>query len=168
MTSNAEVLLDEFSRQARSAIPLLQSMGLRFTEFSDHRLRLEMPLAPNINDKQTGFGGSISALATAAGWALVTLWLRQLDALHDWARHCDVMVVESHIRYLAPATEDINATVSVDDVTLQAFNFALKTQGNAGVTLQVTVAQNDKPVAVYTGNYKARARRLRLQNTGAL
>src|SRR5690606_33850408 len=41
------------------------------------RLRLQAPLADNVNDKGCAFGGSLSSLMTLAGWGLVTLRLQE-------------------------------------------------------------------------------------------
>ncbi|GAB3375033.1 thioesterase domain-containing protein [Spongiibacter taiwanensis] len=146
--NTVEFSLSEFCRQTRQAIPLLQSMDLRFTEFGDHRLRVDMPLAPNINDKQTGFGGSIAALATAAGWAIVSLMLKSRPHRYD------VMVTESHMRYLAPATCNFYAIANVSDSAMATFNQVLDEQRQGRITLQVMVEQDGKQVAVYTGTYK--------------
>lgn len=154
--NNTQELLDEFSQQVGKAIPLLQSMELRFAELSERNLRVDMPLAPNINDKQTGFGGSISALATITGWAIVTLWLKRQSHQHPVPEQYEVMVAESHIRYLAPATGDMYAMATVDNTTMNAFGSTLQSRGAAGVTLQVSIEQSGSPVALFTGTYQAR------------
>lgn len=146
--SSPETVLENFSNQVRQAIPLLQSMDLRFTEFADHRLRVDMPLAPNINDKNTGFGGSISALATASGWAVISLLLQSRFS------HCDVMVTESHIQYVAPATKNFYALATLKDSVMSAFQNVLDLQRSGRITLQVMVEQEGEQIAVFTGTYK--------------
>lgn len=143
-----EHLLRDFSQQAMSAIPLLQSMELSFSEFNDHCLRVDMPLAPNVNDKNTGFGGSIAALATTAGWAVISLILRRLP------RHYHVLVAESHIRYLSPATANCYALASVTDSAKSAFINVLQEHHSGRITIQSVVEQDGKQVAVFTGTYK--------------
>jgi len=148
LTHGSMLSLEEFSHQSRQSIPLLKSMGLEFTEFDDGCLRVEMPLAPNINDKQTGFGGSIAALATTSGWAVISLLLLSRSANYD------VVVTESHMRYLAPATGDFYALTSVTSSALSAFNRVLDSQCHGRITVQVMVEQEGEQIAVYTGTYK--------------
>ncbi len=143
-----DISLDEFSEQARKSIPLLEAMELRFTRFGDYRLRVDVPLEPNINDKRTGFGGSISALATTAGWAVVSLLLRPRMGEYD------VMVAESHIRYLAPATCNFYAIAAVTESAIKTFYGLLEKQHQGRLTVQVVVEQDGKQIAVYTGTYK--------------
>lgn len=109
-----------------------------------------MPLAPNINDKQTGFGGSIAALATTAGWAMITLLLRQLPEPYH------VLVAESHIRYLAPATGDSYALSSVTESAMTVFYKILEQHKAGRITIQTVVEQQGEQVAVFTGTYKVR------------
>ena len=40
-------------------IPLTREMGIRVIDWQNHRLRLHLPLAPNVNHKSTLFGGSL-------------------------------------------------------------------------------------------------------------
>lgn len=147
-TETPPLSLESFASQSRQAIPLLQSMAVQFTAFDDDGLRIDMPLAPNINDKQTGFGGSIAALATAAGWAAITLLLQSRNSQYD------VMVVESHMRYLAPATEDFYALACVTRSAKSAFHRTLDLQPYGRITLPVMVEQNGQQIATYTGTYK--------------
>ncbi|TCK08119.1 YiiD C-terminal domain-containing protein [Marinobacterium mangrovicola] len=87
------------------SIPLTSAMQIERLEFDGQVLELHVPLAPNVNDKGTGFGGSISALATLAGWCLTTLYLRGkgLD--------CDVVIADAHQSYKAPIKDAFFARV---------------------------------------------------------
>ena len=49
-------------------IPLTRAMALSVHCRGPDRLQLKAPLAANVNDKGTGFGGSQVALATLAAW----------------------------------------------------------------------------------------------------
>ena len=54
-------------------IPLTRAMGVRVESYDGQQLVLTAPLALNHNHLGTAFGGSLSALATLAGYGL--LWL---------------------------------------------------------------------------------------------
>ena len=65
--------LDAFETECRADIPLLDAMQLSFTRYDDLSLWMEAPLAPNINNKGTAFGGSIAIICLFGGWAVATL-----------------------------------------------------------------------------------------------
>lgn len=82
------------------AIPLVRSLGIREMHREGDRLSWSLALAPNLNDKGTGFGGALAAQTTLLGWCWTTLWLRR----HGISR--DVVVAEAGQRFLAPVTGD--------------------------------------------------------------
>jgi thioesterase domain-containing protein len=65
--------LKRFEAECRLDIPLLNAMQLSFVSFEDLTLTMEAPLAPNINNKGTAFGGSIASICLFGGWAVSTL-----------------------------------------------------------------------------------------------
>ena len=56
-------------------IPLSHAMGVQVAEASTDRVVLTAPLAPNINHRETVFGGSASAVAILAAWSMLHLRL---------------------------------------------------------------------------------------------
>ncbi|TFH86358.1 thioesterase [Billgrantia azerbaijanica] len=82
------------------AIPLVEHLGIRGMHREDDALIWNVALAPNLNDKGTGFGGALTAQTTLLGWCWTTLWLRE----RGYAR--DVVVAEASQRFLAPVTGD--------------------------------------------------------------
>ena len=48
-------------------------MQLTFVDYHNLALTMEAPLAPNINNKGTAFGGSIASICLFGGWAVATL-----------------------------------------------------------------------------------------------
>ncbi|WP_136067129.1 YiiD C-terminal domain-containing protein [Modicisalibacter radicis] len=92
--------LTRFQQWLETAIPLAGHFGMRRLYWQDATLLGDVRLAPNLNDKGTGFGGSLAAQATLLGWCWVTLWLRA----RGW--HRNVVVAEATQRYRAPVTAD--------------------------------------------------------------
>ena len=66
----------ELERYLREHIPLSKAMQVSVASLSDESVVLTAPLAPNINHLQTLFGGSASALAILAAWALLQTRLK--------------------------------------------------------------------------------------------
>lgn len=90
-----DALLQELERRLL-AMPPVQALGLRVEGCSDDRLRLGAPLAPNVNDKGSAFGGSLASLLTLAAWGLTTL------KLEEQGQRAEVYVQDSQLRYLKP------------------------------------------------------------------
>ena len=141
---------DLFLQWLKTQIPLLNYMGLGDLEFDGNKLLLPAALAPNINDKGTGFGGSLATLATISGWCLTTLLLR------DRSLDCDVMIRDCEMRYLAPVKGDFHAEVTLPDADkVDGFLVRLKEKGRARLALDVFVIQNGKKALTMQGNYVA-------------
>jgi thioesterase domain-containing protein len=86
-----------------AAIPLTRAMQIALRDYNGETLTLAAPLAPNVNDKGCAFGGSLSSLATLAGWGVVALKLAELGL------SAEIYVQDSTIRYLAPVWGELVA-----------------------------------------------------------
>lgn len=58
-------------RYLHAHIPLSKAMAVTVVTLARDEVVLSAPLEPNINHRETVFGGSASALATLAAWALL-------------------------------------------------------------------------------------------------
>ena len=89
-------------------IPLTQAMGWKIERLQPWTIATRAPLKNNINIHQTGFAGSLYALAMATGWTLVQYWL-------DQNRLGNTLVAgEGNIRYLRPATGEIYCEACIE------------------------------------------------------
>lgn len=68
-------------------IPLTKDMGLIIKEFSPESILTTAPLAKNINDKGSVFGGSSSALMIITAWSLIKLNCQKYDITSDIVIH---------------------------------------------------------------------------------
>lgn len=90
-------------------------MQLRVLHVDASGVTLEAPLAPNINHHETVFGGSASALAILAAWALVHVRLRESGRDYPVVIRRDSITYERPMagtftaRAYAPASEDWEA-----------------------------------------------------------
>lgn len=87
-------------------IPLSGEMGARVLQATPELVLLEAPLAPNINHRSTVFGGSLSALAILAGWAMVHFRLR------DEGLEVRTVIHGNSVRYEEPAYGTFQARCS--------------------------------------------------------
>ncbi len=141
---------ERFLTWLQEQIPLLNHMGMKPLHFADNTLVMAAELAPNVNDKGTGFGGSLATLATLCGWALVTLRLRR-EGLN-----CDVMIRDSQLKYLAPVSSNFAAQAEFPESEWSGFSNYLKEKGRSRVTLNVVITQQgESPALTLTGTYVA-------------
>lgn len=146
--------LDHFHRATVAQIPILQAMGITFSDFTQSELRVDMPLAANINDKNTCFGGSIVTLATITGWGLLSLLLNREQ------KHFDVIIAESSTRYIAPVTSDCYARTRLNPEQASTLSQSLYEFGKGRITLHVEVCLEDQTVATYEGLYVVRRKNI--------
>ena len=70
------MLSTELEQYLHGHIPLSRAMAVSVSSVEEHEVVLRAPLAPNINHRETVFGGSASALAILAAWSLLHSRLR--------------------------------------------------------------------------------------------
>lgn len=130
-------------------MPITTALGIAVAEIDARQLSLVMPLAPNRNHKGTVFAGSLSALATLAGWS--TVWLR----LREAGVEAHVVIQDAQIRYLAPTRSNVTATTDFpDDTTWQRALAGLARRGKARLTLTAKLRDDGGAVvATFSGRY---------------
>ena len=130
--------------------PVSRHLGVRVREASARRVILDAPLAPNRNRSGTAFAGSLNAVATLAGWSLLTLALRGQEP------EPQVVLQDSAITYHRPAGSAFRAVcVAPGAEELERFLAALGRRGRARVKLSVTLVTREGRVATFTGRYVA-------------
>ena len=82
-------------------IPLVKSMQMELSAISEQFLLAQAPLAPNINDKKTVFGGSSAALMTVCGWSLIKFQLEQRGVFND------VVIYQANTQWKQAQTDDL-------------------------------------------------------------
>jgi len=148
--SNYQQTAGQFLDWLKGEIPLINHMGFGDLIYDGRSLQMPAELAPNVNDKGTGFGGSLATLATLCGWAMVTLYLR------EQGRDCDVMIRDSQLQYLAPVTGDFAAVTSLpEESELTTFMSYMDTKGRGRMSLEVEVRQGDVVAMKLSGAYVA-------------
>ena len=116
-----------------SSIPLIKAMELEVDSWESNTLTLSAPLTPNINDKGTGFGGSIYSLAVLTGWGAVMIHLKENGITGE------VVIHKGDVKYIKPATGDLKASVSIDPKSLDG----LKEKSKVKIPLTIEVHAPD-------------------------
>lgn len=131
------------------AMPPVAAMRMRAVHFDGQHLRLQAPLAANVNDKACAFGGSLASAMTLAGWGLVNLRLEAAGL------RAEVYVADSQIRYLAPLYDDLEAEASLAEGEDWDEALArLRQRGRARLQLSAQVRdRNGKTVATLEARF---------------
>jgi thioesterase domain-containing protein len=141
MTDLSDAALRDLEAQLL-AMPPARALQLRVTGGHHDRLRLQAPLAANVNDKGTAFGGSLVSLMTLAAWGLTVLKIEQAGL------RAEVYVADSEVRYRAPLRDDLTAEAWLDEGgSWDTFLATLRARGRARATLAAHVLLPDGGVA---------------------
>jgi thioesterase domain-containing protein len=140
----------ELEAYLRSRIPLSGAMQVHVRSIDEDALRIAAPLAPNINHRETVFGGSAAAVAMLAAWGLLYVRLER-DAVP--AR---LVIQRCEMEFLHPIESDFDAVSRVDDAAdWPRFLDALRRKGRARVAVRVLLDCNGVRVGEFVGEFVA-------------
>lgn len=109
---------------------------------------ISAPLESNLNDKGTGFAGSLYSVAALAGWALLMRWCaaESLEA--------EVVLQSSTARFLAPARADFRALAHEPPAAQRdKLHRMLARSGRGRTEVAVDVKCHEALVMSFTGVY---------------
>lgn len=131
-------------------IPAVKYMQLAVQQCTPALLSATAPIAPNINDKNTVFGGSSAALMTICGWSLIKMHLEKHGT------HNDVVVHQADSKWIKAQDDDMIIKASVKpDVDWQQLATQIKSKNRVtklSVHCQV-LNQNHELCSEMTGKY---------------
>ena len=131
-------------------IPLSKAMGIDVDEIQEARVVLSVPLEPNINHRDTAFGGSINAAATLACWTLLHVRLNTVIASTRLVIHKNKMV------YRKPISGRFQAICALPpDSTWQDFLTMLKEYSKAKIVLTCDIIYDGNKAGEFTGSFVA-------------
>lgn len=131
-------------------IPISADLGTRVVQVSSDVVLLEAPLEPNINHRSTVFGGSLSAVAILAGWAMVHFRLRQEGF------EVRTVIHENTVRYERPAHGDFQARCEAPSPeTWARFARAVSRRGRGRIKVRVDLVSGGEVVGHCTSRYVA-------------
>lgn len=131
-------------------IPLAREMQVRVAGYDGNSLVLQAPLAPNVNDKGTAFGGSLYSLAVLAGWGLLSIKLKEENFAGE------VVIHESKVSYRLPVTGDLEARCTAPgEPEYTRFIEDLRVTGKGGISLEVRIMRGSRVAVQFSGSYVA-------------
>ncbi len=146
MTNNDLIQAKALEEVLHHDIPLTRDMGLNVLSWHDHQLRLHLPLGPNINHKNTLFGGSLYCAAVLAGWGWLHLRLRE-----EGINEGHIVIQEAQISYPLPVKIDGIAICEAPDEALWTrFLTMYRRRGRARLTLNTRIVAQDSEASAVT------------------
>ncbi|NEQ54753.1 MAG: thioesterase [Leptolyngbya sp. SIO3F4] len=131
-------------------IPISRAMEVAVTSIDNNSVTLSAPLAPNINHRNTVFGGSISTLAILSAWTFVHVRLKILNLSSR------IVIQSNSLEYTNPALGDFEAHCwAPDNNSWQRFTTTLTKYGKSRITLFSEVYSNEILVGKFQGKYVA-------------
>jgi thioesterase domain-containing protein len=114
---------EELQSYLHNHIPLSAAMQVRVDAVSDDHVLLSAPLAPNINHRDTVFGGSASALAILSAWSLLHVRMRKSGVV---AR---LVIQSNRMDYLKPVAGAFAARSSLAGRAMAGLSAIARTSG---------------------------------------
>lgn len=125
-------------------------MEVTVVEASPHQVVLSAPLAPNINHRETVFGGSASAVAILAAWSMLHL---RLSAEGLGSR---LVIQRNTMDYLAPIDGTFTAVAQVPaPETWQPFTRMLQRKGLGRIAQTSALHYQGQPAGQLVGEFVA-------------
>ncbi|MGY6277880.1 YiiD C-terminal domain-containing protein [Methylomonas sp. MgM2] len=142
--------LTELEQYLHKHIPLSKAMGVAVVSADVEAVVLQAPLAPNINHRETVFGGSASALAILAAWSLLHTRLRRKGI------EARLVIQRNTMEYGKPIFGEFTARASLEqeDDWLK-FTRMLERKGKARVTVLSELEYAGQVVGMLSGEFVA-------------
>lgn len=140
----------ELQQYLHEHIPLSKAMGIEVLAAIAAGVKLSAPLAPNINHRDTVFGGSAVALAILSAWSLLHIRLSEANISSR------IVIQKSTMNYERPITEDFVASSSISDAAnWSKFINTLQRKHRARISVAAVLYCKGEKVAKFEGEFVA-------------
>jgi thioesterase domain-containing protein len=142
----------DLERYLHEHIPLSKAMAVAVEVVSPDEVVLRAPLAPNINHRETVFGGSASALAILAAWSLLHTRLRAEGIASR------LVIQRNTMAYEQPILGEFTAHASLEDgAAWPTFTRMLARKGKARIAVRSALRHGGQVVGSFSGEFVALA-----------
>jgi thioesterase domain-containing protein len=125
-------------------------MEVEVVEATDSRVTLAAPLAPNINHRETVFGGSASAVAILSAWTLMYLRLKREQL------NVRIVIQKNTMTYERPITGGFTASAAIPDATAwRRFLDTLKRKNRGRFTVHSVLYLDAEKAGEFEGDFVA-------------
>lgn len=142
----------ELEQYMHRKIPLSAAMAVAVVSVGDSAVTLAAPLAPNINHRETVFGGSVCAVAILASWSLLYVRLRAAGLT------ASLVIQRNSMEYQQPITGQFTARASLEHPERwPSFTTMLARKGKARVTVAAVLEHAHQVAGTFSGEFVALA-----------
>ena len=139
---------EELQAYLYAHIPLSAAMAVEPIAVTAGEVRLRAPLAPNLNHRGTGFGGSVATLAILAGWSLVHVRTRA------FAPEVHVVIQHQEVHFGRPITDAFEAHATAGaEAAWGRLERAVRRFGRGRIWVDATVRQGATAAGRFRGAY---------------
>jgi thioesterase domain-containing protein len=141
---------NELTTYIHKHIPITFNLGAKVEEYNGESIIISAPIEPNLNHRNTAFGGSISALGILSGWALIFLKLRELGIKNR------LVIQKSSFDFFEPIENEFKACCCMpanDEWT--KFIKTLNRHGRARISVQSKIESQNGDGGKHFGTYVA-------------
>lgn len=140
----------EITAYIHEHIPLTSHLGAAVESYDGRTITLSAPITPNLNHRNTAFGGSISALGILSGWTLLFLKLKETGIKNR------LVIQKSSFNFKDPVDDDFSATCALPDhETWDKFIKTLSRHGRARITVHSRIEDSSGVGGTHEGVYVA-------------
>ena len=143
------LLPSDLAHYLHAHIPLSKAMAVSVDSVDPHGVVLRAPLAPNINHRDTVFGGSASALAILAAWSLLHTRLRSEGISSR------LVIQRNTMEYEQPIVGEFTARSFLEQAQWQQFTRMLARKGKARIAVSSVLEHAGQEVGRLTGEFVA-------------
>ena len=142
--------VDDVTEYLHAHIPITRHLGVRVTALDDTSVRMTAPLAPNLNHRETAFGGSIASLGILAGWTLAH------SRMTNGGLVGRLVIQKSDVEYHLPIDGDFEVVCSGSaDTDWDRFFRMLDRKGRGRIRLTSHIEYDNRTAATLHGTYVA-------------
>ncbi len=140
----------ELERYLHEHIPLSRAMQVSVKKTEEDTVVLSAPLAPNINHRETVFGGSASAVAILAAWSLLHTRLNKAGTASR------LVIQRNTMDYEAPIQGAFAACATLDrPAEWPQFLRMLARKGKARITVLSVLVYDGRVAGRFSGEFVA-------------
>jgi len=141
------VSMTQLTTWLHGELPLTKAMGVEVASWDGKRIVVVAPLGLNVNHTETAFGGSISSLGILAGWAMLSLMLKERGV------GCRVLIQKSSTDFLRPIDTEITATASLGEKEAEELVEVMKKKRRGRLVVESEVLSRKTVAAKHVGTY---------------
>jgi len=124
-------------------------MNIDMINYDNAHLTSTAPLDININDKGTGFAGSLSTITTISSWGLCWLLTQEMGF-----ENTSIVILKSDIKFLKPVTRDMICQTQIpskEDILV--LKNKLLNKGSGSIFIKSSISEDTHTCVSFEGVY---------------